>query len=428
MNHGERLRSVLIPLACLFLASVGSVASQTAADVSPNIEVNVNRVFLSVVVRDKQGYVVSDLKQGDFQVLDNGQPQAISAFTIQKGMVAAKPASNPGAEAGSPPSAAIASPGQLRFIVFVFDDMHLSIENLAAAKTAGVQALEGALGDSDIAAVVSTSGKVNSGFLRDRAQLKDAIMSLQPRNVYRSSHLDCPNIDYYQADLIVNKHDQAAFEDATRQELNCNPGIDVKDINIAERQADADARRALTLGDQDTLATYAALTEYVRRMARLPGQRLLILISPGFISVAPMALTQESRLIDLAAQSNIAISALDARGLYTTSLEAGEHVNGSGASVQLHADYRNSGMSLADGAMASLTDGTGGNFFHNRNDLGPGLVSLTAVPDCVYLLEFSPGNQKPDGTYHHLKVNLDREGLQIESRRGYFAPKLDKKK
>jgi hypothetical protein len=57
---------------------------------------------------------------------------------------------------------------------------------------------------------------------------------------------------------------------------------------------------------------------------------------------------------------------------------------------QQQSDYRRSGMALAEGAMASLADGTGGTFFHNRNDLGAGLVGLTAVPECVYLLEFSP--------------------------------------
>jgi len=434
MSPNERFRRALILSGWVLLSSAAFSAPQTTQAVPPKIEVNVNRVFLSVVVRDKQGRPVSDLKKEDFQVSDNDKVQVVSAFTVQKRAVMEdKPAGNPGmsTQMAPPPDASLPLPTTRRYIVFLFDDMHLSIENLVAAKTAGVQALTGALTDPDMAAVVSTSGKVNSGLTRDRAKLKETILSLQPRNLYRSSHLDCPNIDYYQADLIVNKHDEPAFQDATRQELNCNPGIDVKDINIAERQADSDARQTLTLGDQDVLATYSTLREYVRRMANLPGQRLLILVSPGFITLAPMALTQESRLIDFAVQSDITISALDARGLYTTELSASEHSpslrGNSGGSVQLQSDYRRSGMLLAEGTMASLTDGTGGTFFHNRNDLGAGLVGLTEVPECVYLLEFSPDNAKPDGTYHHLKVKVDRDGVQVQARRGYFAPKPDKK-
>jgi VWFA-related protein len=437
MRPWEPICRLLVLCLCIFLSGAPSAPAQTTP--SSQIEINVNRVFLSVVVRDKQGRAVSDLKQEDFQVLDNDKPEVVSAFTVQKHVpLENKPPAGPASSTpGVPPPAAplpSPSPAPQRFVVFIFDDMHLSVEDLAAAKTAGVQALTEALVDPDMAAIVSTSGKVNSGLTRDRAALKAAVLSLQPRNVYRSSHLDCPDISYYQADLIVNKHDEPAFQDATRQELGCNPGIDVKDINIAERQADSDARRALNLGDLDVLTTYAALLEYARRMARLPGERLLILVSPGFITLAPMALTQESRLIDVAAQSNITISALDARGLYTTELEASEHspslrdLNGSGGSTQLQADYRRSGMALAEGAMASLADGTGGTFFHNRNDLGTGLVGLTSVPECVYLLEFSPSNVKPDGTYHHLKVKVNRDGVQIEARRGYYAPKPDKKK
>jgi VWFA-related protein len=433
MGLSERIRRVLFFCVCRFLCGAAFAVAQTTPGTSPQIEVNVNRVFLSVVVRDQQGRAVSDLKQQDFQVLDNDKPEVVSGFTVQKhAALESKPAASPASSTpGAPPAAAaLPSPTPQRFVVFIFDDMHLSIEDLAAAKTAGIQAVTEGLAASDMAAVVSTSGKVNSGLIRDRSALKDAVLSLQPRNVYRSSRLDCPNISYYQANLIINKHDEPALQDATRQELNCNPGIDVKDINIAERQADSDARRTLNLGDLDVLATYAALREYVRRMARLPGERMLILVSPGFATLEPMALTQESQLIDFAAQSNITISALDARGLYTTELTASEHSPSAanGASMELESDYRRSGMALAAGAMASLTDGTGGTFFHNRNDLGTGLVGLTSVPECVYLLEFSPSTLKPDGTYHRLKVKVDRDGVQIQARRGYFAPKPDKKR
>jgi VWFA-related protein len=411
------------------LCGVFSAAAQTTPATTPQIEVNVNRVFLSVVVRDKQGMVVNDLKREDFQVFDNDQAQVVTAFTVQQHTALANHSSaNPGITTPTPPGAAVPSP-LLRFVVFLFDDRHLSFENLAAVKAAGVEALSSALGDADMAAVVATSGKINSGLTRDRNLLKSTILSLQPLDVYRSSR-ECPNISYYQADLIINKHDEPALMDATRQELNCNPSIkdpnlnpSTNEPNLAQRLADSAARQTLALADNDVMATYAALREYVRKMVNLPGQRMLILLSPGFLTIAPESLTQESRLIDLAAQSNITISALDARGLYTTELDASEHSPSmSGGSVQEQFDYRRTSMALAEGSMASLAAGTGGTFFHNRNDLGAGLIGLTAVPECVYLLEFAPSNAKPDGTYHHLKVKVDRDGLQIQARRGYFAP------
>ena len=74
------------------------------------------------------------------------------------------------------------------------------------------------------------------------------------------------------------------------------------------------------------------------------------------------------------------------------------------------------------------TDGTGGTFFHNSNDLETGFKSLAEGPESVYLLELSLDNAKPDGASHDLKVKVDRVGLQIQARRGYFIPKPEKAK
>ena len=73
--------------------------------------------------------------------------------------------------------------------------------------------------------------------------------------------------------------------------------------------------------------------------------------------------------------------------------------------------------------MAELTDGTGGTYFHNSNDLQGGLQALAVVPEYMYLLELSLQNVKLDGAYHPLKVKVDQEGLKLVARQGYFAPK-----
>ena len=79
-------------------------------------------------------------------------------------------------------------------------------------------------------------------------------------------------------------------------------------------------------------------------------------------------------------------------------------------------------MSLNEDVMAELANGTEGTYFHNSNDLEGGFKSLTQAPEYVYLLEFSLEEVKPDGTYHHLKVKVDKDGLKLQARRGYFAP------
>ncbi len=329
---------------------------------------------------------MGDLKQENFQVFDNDKQRTISEITVEKcgGPDAnAADSSESAAPPASPDTAAQSSVLPDRTIVFLFDDMHMSFEDLAYVRKAGINVLAGVLSGSNMAAVVSTSGKVNSGLTRDPAKLQQAIMGLSPRP---SDHSDCPLIDYYQADLMVNKHDAEANADALAQVLNCDSGINPQtDLPVAQRLSEAAARCALSIVNQDVQATFAATMEIVRRMAKLPGQRTLILVSSGFLAIVQEPKTQESRLIDLAAQSNITISALDARGLFTTALVASDdtHV----VPVQSRNEFRASALRANENVMAELSDGTGGTFFHNSNDLNAGFRSLTEAPETIYLLE-----------------------------------------
>lgn len=408
--------------------AVSAARADTPQATGITLQVNVNKVLVPVVVRDRQGRAVGDLKLEDFQVFDNDKLRAISAFNIER---RGPPESGPeiataSGEQPSAPANAAPQPAALpeRVVVFLFDDMHMSFEDLSYARKDGIGALPGTLSGSTVAAVVSTSGKVNSGLTRDSAKLQRAIMSLVPRPTDKS---DCPMIDYYQADQMLNKHNPEAGQDALAQLLNCDPGLDPKrDLDMAQKLVESAARRALAVGAQDTQATLATTREIVRRMAHLPGQRLLILVSSGFPAIEEESRTQESQLMDLAAQSNVTLSALDARGLYTTSLVASDdtHV----VPVQSRSEFRASAMKANENLMAELAYGTGGTFFHNSNDLDSGFKALTQAPEIVYVLELSLGNVKPDGSYHRLKVKVGRDGLQLQARRGYFLPKPEREK
>src|SRR6266403_2134861 len=86
--------------------------------------------------------------------------------------------------------------------------------------------------------------------------------------------------------------------------------------------------------------------------------------------------------------------------------------------------YRVAAQSAQDDVMAQLADGTGGTFFHNRNDVDAAMREAGAAPALSYLLGFSPQNLKIDGRYHALKVSLtNKEKFKIQARHGYFAPR-----
>ena len=440
-SMSQRPQAATPPLAASVPATVtpsqpGSISPSPVTSLSktepqysaPPIDVNVNRVFLPVVVRDKQGRTVAGLKKEDFRVLDEGKIRSISAFNLEeRGSSGSQSAT--GSEVGGKPQVTANEATQSsmlpeRVTVMVFDDLHLTYEDATYVRQAASKALDGVLSGSDVAAVVSTSGKINSGLTRDRAKLQDAIVSVRPQGINRTGAADCPKVSYYQADLIENKHNQEALADLVSQIMHvCDPRTPQ---DVAERLADSAARHALTLGGQDILETYAILSEIVRRMAKLPGQHSLLLVSDGFLPIEEEARYAESQLLDLAARSNVTINAIDARGLYTTSLTASEDLQGRNpAKVQ---EYRQNSSSIEERAMGELADGTGGTFFHNNNNLDAGFKAITQAPEVVYMLELPLDGVKANGSFHRLKVEVDREGTTVQTRRGYFIPKPEKRK
>jgi VWFA-related protein len=383
----------------------------------------VNEVVVPVVVTDSHGRAVSDLKKEDFQVFDRNKQQTVTGFTVQK-RAATEDNVNVAEPTAARPTQAATFPDH--FIVFLFDDLHLGVEELAQVQKAATRMLSDSLAPTDMAAVVSLSG-TNTGITRDRGVLQQAITKLHTRGLYQQVESDCPHVDYYQADLIENKHNSSALEAAIQSAQSC-ARFDSR--NIAEAVVEAAVRQALLIGDQDVRVTLRGIGEFVRRMALLPGQRTLIVISPGFLTMGQEAMIDKSRIMDMAAQANVTISTLDARGLYTTELDASQRGAGSAHALVTGSmsEYHRSSMTLNEAVMAELADGTGGTFFHNSNDLEGGFKRLTLSPECIYLLEFSSRDVKPDGSYHDLKVKIDRDGLKLQARRGYFAAKPAKKK
>lgn len=430
-------RAAVVGLCCLELLLCSRAASQQTNEAAPQtsatkIEVSVNAVLVPVVVRDSQGRSVGDLKKEDFQVLDKKKPQAITGFSTQRrveiqsfGTAAetgpGKPgASQPPAQATAPDHPAVRPE---RFIVFLFDDQHLNAGDLSQLQKAASKMIAGSLAESDQAAVVSMSG-ASSGLTRDRARLQDAIMKLQVQNLYRHIGRTCPDIGYYEADRIMNLHDPMALDTAVANTLSCCDCNRETALALTQNAA----TESLQSGDQDVRIALGFIREIIRKMGAMPGQRTLILVSPGFLTMTADAVAEKSRILDLAAHLNVTINAVDARGLYTATLEASDRNRGSSRAERTESQNRGYSMTLSEDVMAEFAEGTGGTFFHNSNDLEGGLQALTVVPEYVYLLELSLQNVKQNGEYHPLKVSVDQDGLKVMARRGYFAPKPLKKK
>ena len=393
--------------------------------------------MVPVVVRDRSGRVVRDLARADFQLFDKGKLQTITKFSVEKSGGRAAPEksasteSTPSGDAEAEPS--IAAPE--RYVAYVFDDLHIDIGDLMQVRKAAQRHLS-TLAATDRAAVFTTSGQGNLDFTDEGDKLQQALGKLMPRQMNVMRGTQCPDLSYYQADLIVNKNDPQALNAAVQEVLACDPmppdqaggrGGQSSGPSSAQTMAQSLANSAATqvvnIGEHDALLTLSVLDDIVRRMAAKPGQRTMVLVSPGFITPDPMALERITDVLNRATRANVIISALDARGLYTTDGDASQtSFNAYATRVKLQYD-RDAALANED-VLAELADGTGGTFFHNNNDLIEGFRRLAAAPEVYYLLGFSPQNLKPDGSFHNLKVTVKNPAAtQVQARRGYYVPK-----
>src|SRR5262249_7739703 len=124
-----------------------------------------------------------------------------------------------------------------------------------------------------------------------------------------------------------------------------------------------------------------------------------------------------------AASANVTINALDARGLYSTQIDASQQGVSSTMAMLTGADSaaHQSKATGSENVMAELAGGTGGTFFHNHNHLTGGLGLLLSSPEYVYVWECPLPDGKQDGSYHRLNVKVAAGNVTIQARAGYFA-------
>ncbi len=227
---------------------------------------------------------------------------------------------------------------------------------------------------------------------------------------------------YYMGYQIYEKGDAQALAIATADALRC-ADLPPQETSVATKLAQDAARVSDLLGNKDTASSLDQLRNVVAKLASMPGQRTLVLVSDGFL-VTEDRLPEETGLIERAIRANIVIGSLDARGLYEMSIPDASDTGVNPNTLAQKATFLNMGAMLQSDVMSALADGTGGVFYHGLNDYREGLERTAAAPDYLYVLGFSPADLKLDGKRHSLKVTLKTaKGMDIQARKGYYAPK-----
>ncbi len=447
---------MILRLSALLGASVALGFGAASDESTPTFKSGVNLVLVPVVVRDKDGHAIGNLTRDDFQLFDKGKRQQITKFVVEKrdntAGAGAAPPTAPSLESAGAKNPASARPS--RYVAYVFDDIHLTHEDLNWVRQGAERNIK-SLDVTDRAAIFTTSGNTTQEFTDDMDKLHKALLAIHPSPLARMTVQTCPTMTYFEANMINESPGDSPFFDAAATQANGGPtgpvapkidsGNQALDAAVMDYKSCAHldsmqtasitglqqvretvrgvARQALAAGNYETQVSLGVLKQIIRHIGAMPGQRTMVLLSPGFLTISefrPMINDD----IDYANRMNITVNALDARGLATDSLDLDKQEYNTTATQTEQQLARLSTLAERE-PLVAISDGTGGRLIERTNDIDKGMTQIASPPEYVYMLGFSPRDLKADGTFHQLKIRLaSKEKLTLQARRGYFASKM----
>lgn len=444
-----------------FLLTISFLAQTAAQDPVKQgdvVRVDTNLVQIDVVVTDKNGKQVTDLKPEDFEVSEDGKKRQITHFSY---IDAVTPIAN--TDASSAPSeskqgAEPVKPARLkreqvrRTVALVLDDLGLSFESLEYARQAMRKFVDEQMQPNDMVAVLRTSAGVGvlQQFTSDKRQLHAAIERVRWNPIGRGG-----------ISPVGTLNEQSI-------------GADIRDnIQFIEEMEESRA-------GQYSVGTIGTINAIIRGLGEMPGRKSVVLISEAFRMFTAQGRNVDlvqalRRLTDEANANSVAIYTIDASGLQSYTFEASDRVAGYSYLIdpQVLAASGGPGEGLGAGGvrgnppprtlprvdslsaqaeqdsgaafrrlaalsamreqqagetytvLSYLAERTGGIFERNRNDLGTSIERIMQDQQGYYLLGYRPDESTLQANagrrLHHLNVKVKRSGTRVRSRASYLG-------
>ncbi len=403
----------------------------------------VTAVLVDIVVRDRRGEPVKDLTQADVQVLEDGVPQQIGSFTtFSDGKAPPVSAVVPGAASGSTSGGpnSLASVGDSRILVtaWVFDRLGPEARALAvqAARSylADKQELENYIGifGVDIGFAAYAPFTRNPRIARqalDKLALRASASFNNPEQQQRQSNADRQAADAAQQVAAIT----AAAGPGASTAMGGTPG----DAALAQMAANIERDFELMERDQQGYSTTNGLLSVINSMRPLPGRKNLVLFSEG-VAIPSAVQRLFAGVIDAANRANVSIYAMDAKGLRAESEQArirdqvnraaggGAGILGSGVAGDQPLTKvleRNEDVLRQDPhtGLGMLAKDTGGLLFDSSNNLRQGFERIENDLRNYYLVGYMPSNDNYDGRFRTIEVKVNRPGVTVAARKGYYA-------
>jgi VWFA-related protein len=386
------------------------VAQQSSTSVSTPVtntpqggfvmKMNGDLVLTNVVAVDsKTGQFVRGLRASDFRVWENGKEQHVESFDYQS-VEMAKPleeATVSGLAAGPNGSGskavAVASPEELRnhrLIVMFFDLTSMQPEDLDRCVEAAQQFLKTKMQPADLVALVSLGDTLNvdQDFTADKQALINEVAAYN------------------------GTEGQGFAQGAT---ANSNQVEDTTAYTADESE----------YNDVNTDRELYAIRSIAQSLSRITEKKSMLYFSGG---ISRDGIENEASLrsaTNAAVRANMAIYSVDTRGLQaigplgdasTGSLRGSGAYNGGALMNNMQQN------ATTQEVMDTLSHDTGGKAFFDSNDFSPAFAQVQHDTSQYYAVGFISSDPARDGKYRRLKIVVDKPGIKLEYRPGYYAP------
>jgi VWFA-related protein len=406
-------------------APAAAQAQQPAYETSTVLKVKSRLVVVDVVARDGKGVPITDLKQEDFTVLEDGKEQKLRIFSFQhpEDSMATAPPQAPANGMNVVDNLPHFQPGRA-LNVMLLDALNTSRLNQLSMRQAMIKFLD-TLPANEPIAVYLLSDRIHllQDFTTDPAVLKNVVRSFRG------------NTSPLLAAVSADGSPIAPVLPGVAQSL---PPQMANQIKAFQDQMTIDTT------DQRVQITLAALNSLSRTLSGYPGRKNLIWLSETFpfdvmlSNVAGRASLNSrnyspeiARTGNMLSDSQVAIYPLDARGLagsgifnvannsdqYGSSAASSMLGRGMGGQMDRESDDRMAARST----MNDLADRTGGRAFYNRNDLDGAVRDSITDGSTYYTLGYYPENKDWNGGFRNIQIKLKRGGVKLRYRIGYFA-------
>jgi VWFA-related protein len=414
---------LLTPLLCTFLPCDEAVAQTTQQPPrkSPDevVRVYTELVQTDVMVFDKQGRFVDGLTKENFELRIDGKPRPIEAF---EKITAGSDEEAQLAAARGATTVNLKRPVPLdrgRIVFFFLDDFHMDLPGLRAAKKVIATFLDKQMGQNDQAAIASATGQL--GFLQqltnDRLVLRTALDRLTPHN-YSVRDIDRPPMSEYEA-LLIDRNDRGVLDFFINETMRLNPGITRP---TAEQMVRNRSQVTTSQSAHVNFNMLSGLESLVRSARKLPGRKVVFLLSGGFLLENRRGDTMSKlrNITNAAAKNGVVIYSMDTRGLVATLNDASSD-QPFDLSGQLQAAKFSEVSAMQDGMNALAVD-TGGKALFNTNDLTQGIAPAIKETSNYYLLAWKPDlESQKQSRFRNLEVKLvGRDDLTVRVRKGFF--------